>query len=155
MIYGIITAGTLKLIGLVINVLLVCIIGSTPFAALILLMTLYDSYKKRKTKEDVKAERLIVKRNEIINETAISIKTLEDTMQKLEYENLKLEKQIRTNNELLGIENEPIEEVDDTELIEIDYNAMTIKELQDIARELKIKGFSRLSKDKLIAKLSS
>lgn len=35
----------------------------------------------------------------------------------------------------------------------VDYNNLTVKELQDIAREREIKGYSTLSKEELIAVL--
>ena len=35
----------------------------------------------------------------------------------------------------------------------VDYNNLTVKELQDIARERDIKGYSTLSKEELIAVL--
>lgn len=138
---------TLKLLGLLSNVIIISLIFAAPIILLIILMYFYDRYKKFKDKEQREAERIIIKNNEGIRATASNIKTLDEQFKKLDYDVLKLREEKRQLEIELGHTSE-----DEPEVINegTNYDEMTIKELHDIARELKIKGFSRMKKDKLV-----
>lgn len=139
------------LINVLLKVLIISLTISTPFIVLILLMEFYDRYKKRKNKENREAERIIIKNNEQISKDAISLQVITELHKKLEYSVLKLREEKRALVKELDIEDEDTEElIEEAEEEKIDYSKMTINELHDIARELNIKGFSRMKKEKLV-----
>lgn len=138
----------LGLLAVLINVIIISLIIATPILILIGLMHIYDRYKKVKNKEQKEAQRIIIKNNEAIVKTTSSIKILDEQFRELDYKVLKLKEQkIELEKDLGLVESvEPEDEIKDT----IDYKNKTIKELQDLAREIKIKGFSRMKKEKLV-----
>ncbi len=138
----------LGLLAVLINVIIISLIIATPILILIGLMHIYDRYKKGKNKEQKEAQRIIIKNNEAIVKTTSSIKILDEQFRELDYKVLKLKEQKLELEKDLGLVEsvEPEDEIIDA----IDYKNKTIKELQDLAREMKIKGFSRMKKEKLI-----
>lgn len=143
---------TLGLLDLLLRVVTISLVIASPILIMIGLMYVYDRYKKVKETETKEAERIIIKNNEAIVKTTTSIKVLEEQFKNLEYSVLKLKEQKRELEIELGHIEEPEEEIEEEK---IDYLAMTVNELHDIARELKIRGFSRMKKDKLVEVLES
>lgn len=143
---------TLGLLDLLLRVVTISLVIASPILIMIGLMYVYDRYKKVKETETKEAERIIIKNNEAIVKTTTSIKVLEDQFKNLEYSVLKLKEQKRELEIELGHIEEPEEEIEEEK---INYLAMTVNELHDIARELKIRGFSRMKKDKLVEVLES
>lgn len=144
---------TLGLLDLLLRVVTISLVIASPILIMIGLMYVYDRYKKVKETETKEAERIIIKNNEAIVKTTTSIKVLEDQFKNLEYSVLKLKEEKRALEVELGQATEEEEIVPDED--KIDYSKMTIKELHDIAREWKVKGFSRMKKDKLVEILDS
>ena len=143
---------TLGLLDLLLRVIIISLIVASPILIMIGLMHIYDRYKKIKETETKEAERIIIKNNESIVKTTNSIKVLDEQFKELEYSVLKLKEQKRELEIELGHIEEPEEEIEEET---INYHAMTVNELHDIARELKIRGFSRMKKDKLVEVLES
>lgn len=147
------------LVQLLINVIIVMLIISVVIVTIILLMELYDKYKKRKDAIKLSAERIIVKMaedtqkqvatNEALNKQANDLKLV---LFELEKEKKELTKELAK----LRNEEEPVfDVVEPPEVTTIDFHTFTISELQDIARQLKIVGFSRMKKQKLVDILSN
>lgn len=145
--------GLFNLIDILLKIIVISLSVASPILILIGLMHIYDKYKKIKETETKEAERIIIKNNEAIVKTTTSIKVLDEQFQKLEYSVLKLKEEKRALEVELGQATEEEEIVPDED--KIDYSKMTIKELHDIAREWKVKGFSRMKKDKLVEILDS
>lgn len=122
---------------------------AVPIIMLILVMYQYEKYKKWKDKETKDAERIIVKMNDDIVKTGVTVNilTAKETELKLSvqaYEARLKELKEQSGETIPAIEDEKKPDASD---------ALTIKQLQALGRERKIKGFSRMSKDELIKKL--
>lgn len=139
---------------------------ATPLIILILVLYAYTNYNKWKFKEDKEAERIIIKRNEQINETVITIKKLEEEKEEHILENYNLakekktlEKDIKKLNQELGVDI-PAEDEDSTsqnvpeetvkEEPKTDYSKFTVDKLKDICKDLKLTNYSRLPKAQMV-----
>ncbi|HLT00215.1 MAG TPA: hypothetical protein VK005_01855 [Acholeplasma sp.] len=111
----------------------------------------YRRYQKWHNKEAKELEKIIVKNNEEIkssNETINTLKPLENEL-KLHVENLKLELAAlkKEKSDLTG-------EVITEETSDVDMKKLTHKELLTIAKDRKLKGYSRKSKEELLKMLN-
>jgi hypothetical protein len=137
-------------LNVLINVILYSLAIASPLIVLIIVMYQYEKYTKWRAKEQKEADRIIVKMNEDVISTS-------KTIDKLESKKLELEKKI-AQYELMKkeqMESLKIVEENDEPIVKKDYADMNIKELHDVAREMKLKGFSRMSKDELIKALGA
>lgn len=136
-------------INLTLQVLLGSLWIAIPILMLLSLMYIYRRYKKWSDKEIREAERIIVKRNQEITDAANTINVLTPKLTELkleveQYEAKLLELKVQAGENPEEASKEP----QDT----INYK-MTIKELQALAKDRNIKGYTRMSKAKLIDKL--
>lgn len=146
-------AGTYQAINVLMQVLIWSLAFATPIIVIIIMLYQYDKYKKHRDKEKVEAERIIVKMNKDIIETTKSINLLkpQETELKLAIESMRAEHD-QLQKELAEIKG--VEDVD-SELEEtIDVTHLSVKELHGLAKERKIRGYSRMPKAKLIELLS-
>jgi hypothetical protein len=122
-----------------------------PIMVLILVMYQYEKYKKWKDKDKKDAERIIVKMNEDIVKTGVSVNVLtaKETELKLSVQayEAKLNELKEKAREVITTDNDEKEPEKSEEL--------NIKQLQALARERKIKGFSRMKKEDLIKQLGN
>lgn len=142
----------------VLNVLMYVLMFSIPITSLIVILEFWEAYKRRKNQHKKEAERIIVKMAEDVKEQTEVIRTLEEQAEKLKLSIFDLESRKREVQTDVMSEEEiksSVEEQNDPEPEQIDYESFTVNELQDIARQLKIKGFSRMKKAKLIEKLAT
>lgn len=142
----IIDGQTNNIINLTLQVLLISTWIAIPITMMLALMYLYKKFKKWETKEIKEAERIIVKRNIEINKTSETINLLADKEQELKKEVERLEA-LRIS---IASEVGEVVETEDSVQQKIDYNELNIKELQAIAKEKGVRGFSRMKKTKLI-----
>ena len=117
-----------------------------PIMILIILMYQYEKYKKWKDKETREAERIIVKMNEDIVKTGNTVNALTARETELKLAIDSYESRLR---ELKAEAGEAIDESND-DASEPISTELTIKELHALARERKVKGFSRMKKEDLI-----
>ncbi len=132
---------------------------AAPIIMLIMIMYLYEKYKKWKDTERKEAERIIVKMNEDIVKTSAAINNLKPVETELKLSISALESKLKElkaqTHELQPVE-VVIPEETTTSMNEIiaeekhDSKELTIKDLHALARERKIKGFSRMKKEVLI-----
>lgn len=142
----------------VLNVLMYVLMFSIPITSLIVILEFWEAYKRRKNQHKKEAERIIVKMAEDVKEQTEVIRTLKEQAEKLKLSIFDLESRKREVQTDVMSEEEiksSVEEQNDPEPEQIDYESFTVNELQDIARQLKIKGFSRMKKAKLIEKLAT
>lgn len=142
----IIDGQTNNIINLTLQVLLISTWIAIPITMMLALMYFYKKFKKWETKEIKEAERIIVKRNIEINKTSETINLLADKEQELKKEVERLEA-LRIS---IASEVGEVVETEDSVQQKINYNELNIKELQAIAKEKGVKGFSRMKKTKLI-----
>lgn len=142
----IIDGQTNNIINLTLQVLLISTWIAIPITMMLALMYLYKKFKKWETKEIKEAERIIVKRNIEINKTSETINLLADKEQELKKEVERLEA-LRIS---IASEVGEVVETEDSDQQKINYNELNIKELQAIAKEKGVRGFSRMKKTKLI-----
>jgi sugar phosphate isomerase/epimerase len=142
----IIDGQTNNIINLTLQVLLISTWIAIPITMMLALMYLYKKFKKWETKEIKEAERIIVKRNIEINKTSETINLLADKEQELKKEVERLEA-LRIS---IASEVGEVVETEDSVQQKINYNELNIKELQAIAKEKGVSGFSRMKKTKLI-----
>lgn len=137
---------------------------AAPIIILILLMYAYEKYKKWKETERKEAERIIVKMNEDIVKTSAAINNLKPVETELKLSISALEaklKELKTQAITVSdtgsttIPGETaIEEASEVETPKATAKqSPTLKELHALARSRKIKGFSRMKKERLIALL--
>lgn len=119
---------------------------AAPIMILILLMYQYEKYKKWKDKEIKEAERIIVKKNEQIVETGVAINQLEGKKAELVLAVDSLEARLKE----MKIESGDVTSTEDEATSETITDKLTIKELHALARERKVKGFSRMKKEELL-----
>lgn len=117
-----------------------------PIMILILLMYQYEKYKKWKDKEIKEAERIIVKKNEQIVETSVAINQLEGKKAELVLAVDSLEARLKE----MKIESGDVTSTEDETANKTISDKLTIKELHALARERKVKGFSRMKKEELL-----
>lgn len=121
-----------------------------PIVMLILLMYLYEKYKKWKDSDRKEAERIIVKMNEDVIKTQETINVLRPIETELKATIATLEEKVKSLKKETG-EPEAAEIPADKESSVVQANTKpSIKELHALARERKIKGFSRMKQDDLI-----
>lgn len=124
---------------------------AAPIIILILVMYQYEKYKKWKDKETRDAERIIVKMNDDIVKTGSTINLLTSRETELKLSCESYETRIKELKVQAG--EQPTAESE--EVKPAISEVLNIKQLQALARERHIKGFSRMSKDDLIKKLGS
>ena len=115
-----------------------------PIMVLILVMYQYERYKKWKDKEKKDAERIIVKMNEDIVKTGVTVNALptRETELKLSIE----AKEARLKELKVESGDEAAKETDEEKPT---TEGLSIKQLQALARERGVKGFSRMKKEDL------
>lgn len=120
-----------------------------PIVMLILLMYGYERYKKWKDADRKEAERIIVKMNEDVIKTQETINVLKPIETELRATIATLQEKV---NELKNesSESEHVESSTETTTTTAANKKPSIKELHQLARERKIKGFSRMKQDELI-----
>ena len=121
-----------------------------PIMVLILVMYQYERYKKWKDKEKKDAERIIVKMNEDIVKTGVAVNALttRETELKLSIE----AKEARLKELKAESGDEAAKETDEEKPT---TEGLSIKQLQALARERGVKGFSRMKKEDLMKILGS
>lgn len=146
-------AGTYQAINVLLQVLIWSLSFATPIIVIIIMLYQYDKYKKHRDKEKVEAERIIVKMNKDIIETTKSINLLkpQETELKLAIESMRAEHD-QLQKELAEIKG--VEDIDLEHEEAIDVTNLSVKELHGLAKERKIRGYSRMPKAKLIELLS-
>jgi len=137
---------TVNIINLTIQVLLVSLWVAIPVTMLLVLMYAYKHYKKWENKEVKEAERIIVKKNNDINKASGTVTLLSAKIDELQ----KDVEALTAKKQALQLEVGDNPDTEDTAEPEIDLEALSIKELQAIAKEQGVKGFSRMKKAKLI-----
>ncbi|MDX9692205.1 MAG: Rho termination factor N-terminal domain-containing protein [Acholeplasmataceae bacterium] len=137
-------------LNILINVILYSLSIATPLIVLIIVMYQYEKYTKWRAKEQKEADRIIVKMNEDVIATSKTIDKLESKKLELEKKIAQYELMKKEQLEALNIDEEKQQPEVKKALID-----MNIKELHEVAREAKLKGFSRMSKDELIKALGS
>lgn len=135
------------------NVLLKIIIYSAYIAApiiiLLILLYQYERYNKWKAKEIKEAERIIVKMNEDIIKTSDAINKLEDKEKELLVRIERYQNKIDEMKLQSGI----VDDEPKPDAAAIDLKKLTIRELQDLAKDKNIKGYTRMPKAKLLESL--
>lgn len=121
-----------------------------PIIVLIILMYAYEKYKKWKDADRKEAERIIVKMNEDIVKSGTTINVLQSRETELKLAVDALEACLKELKKESG-ENSSEEASDDAknQVTKVDSKT-TIKDLHALAKERKIKGFSRMKKEDLI-----
>lgn len=121
-----------------------------PIIVLIILMYAYEKYKKWKDVDRKEAERIIVKMNEDIVKSGTTINVLQSRETELKLAVDALEARLKELKKESG-ENSSDEASDDAKnQATITDSKTTIKDLHALAKERKIKGFSRMKKEDLI-----
>jgi hypothetical protein len=121
-----------------------------PIVMLILLMYGYEKYKKWKDAEKKEAERIIVKMNEDVIKTTETINVLKPIETELRATIATLQEKVKELKQEAG-ETEEIQQSEPSDAPEeIKTKKPSIKELHKLAKERKIKGFSRMKQDELI-----
>ena len=121
-----------------------------PIIVLILLMYGYEKYKKWKDADRKEAERIIVKMNEDIIKSQETINVLKPIETELRASITTLEEKVKALKKEVG-EPEVVDPLADKDFEVVQANKKpSIKELHALARERKIKGFSRMKQDELI-----
>jgi len=118
---------------------------AAPIMVLILVMYQYEKYKKWKDKEKKDAERIIVKMNEDIVKTGVAVNVLSNRETELKLSCEAYEARLKALKTESGedVEKVVVEETLSTEVL-------NIKQLQALARERGVKGFSRMKKKDLM-----
>lgn len=141
---------TKNALDIVYRVLFVSLWFAVPVVILIVLMYGYERYKKWKDAEKKEAERIIVKMNEDVIKTTETINVLKPIETELRANISKLEDKLKELKKEAG-EPEPVAPSQDIEETPKEpVKQPTIKELHQLAKERKIKGFSRMKKEDLI-----
>jgi|GEM_PF-3476186 len=121
-----------------------------PIIVLIILMYAYEKYKKWKDADRKEAERIIVKMNEDIVKSGTTINVLQSRETELKLAVDALEARLKELKKESG-ENSSDDASDDTNAHAAMIDSKTtIKDLHALAKERKIKGFSRMKKEDLI-----
>lgn len=137
---------TVNIINITIQVLLISLWVAIPVTMMLVLMYAYKHYKKWENKEVKEAERIIVKKNNDINKASGTVTLLSAKIDELEKE----VETLTAKKQALQLELGENPDDEEPEAPVIDLEALSIKELQAIAKEQRIKGFSRMKKAKLI-----
>lgn len=137
---------TVNIINITIQVLLISLWVAIPVTMMLVLMYAYKHYKKWENKEVKEAERIIVKKNNDINKASGTVTLLSAKIDELEKE----VETLTAKKQALQLELGENPDEEEPEAPVIDLEALSIKELQAIAKEQRIKGFSRMKKAKLI-----
>lgn len=155
------TPGVISALNILVIVIIWSLIISVPILIMILLLQKYDRYIKDRDKEIKDAERIIVKQNKEVVEATKALDITLKLNKEEEFKSLKLEKEIRelelkkeALEKELNIETEAVELLnEDSKNVTVDYKLMTIRDLQQLAKNLEMKGYSRWSKAKLVERL--
>lgn len=121
-----------------------------PIIVLIILMYAYEKYKKWKDADRKEAERIIVKMNEDIVKSGTTINVLQSRETELKLAVDALEARLKELKKEAG-EDDLVEQFEKFVKDQTLPNKQpTIKDLHALAKERKIKGFSRMKKEDLI-----
>lgn len=140
-----------RLLNIFIQVILWSLIISAPAIILTIEMYAYERYKKYKDKTEKELERIIVGKTNNKEDLESTIKELEEEKRRLDLDVELLE--IR-KNALNPEEPEEVEVIEEPEEKK-DLNKMNMKQLQELAREHKLKWYSRMKKTELIKSLEA
>lgn len=140
-----------RLLNILIQVILWSLIISAPAIILTIEMYAYERYKKYKDKTEKELERIIVGKTNNKEDLESTIKELEEEKRRLDLDVELLE--IR-KNALNPEEPEEVETIEEPEEKK-DLNKMNMKQLQELAREHKLKWYSRMKKTELIKSLEA
>lgn len=140
-----------RLLNILIQVILWSLIISAPAIILTIEMYAYERYKKYKDKTEKELERIIVGKTNNKEDLESTIKELEEVKRRLDLDVELLE--IR-KNALNPEEPEEVETIEEPEEKK-DLNKMNMKQLQELAREHKLKWYSRMKKTELIKSLEA
>lgn len=140
-----------RLLNILIQVILWSLIISAPAIILTIEMYAYERYKKYKDKTEKELERIIVGKTNNKEDLESTIKELEEEKRRLDLDVELLE--IR-KNALNPEEPEEVEVIEEPEEKK-DLNKMNMKQLQELAREHKLKWYSRMKKTELIKSLEA
>lgn len=140
-----------RLLNIFIQVILWSLIISAPAIILTIEMYAYERYKKYKDKTEKELERIIVGKTNNKEDLESTIKELEEEKRRLDLDVELLE--IR-KNALNPEEPEEVETIEEPEEKK-DLNKMNMKQLQELAREHKLKWYSRMKKTELIKSLEA
>lgn len=135
---------------IVYQVLFISLAVAIPIVVLILLMYAYEKYKKWKDVEKKEAERIIVKMNEDVIKTTETINVLKPIETELRATISKLEEKLKDLKKEAGEEEPGLQSSDVINESSEPIKEPNIKELHALAKERKIKGFSRMKKEDLI-----
>lgn len=135
---------------IVYQVLFISLAVAIPIVVLILLMYAYEKYKKWKDAEKKEAERIIVKMNEDVIKTTETINVLKPIETELRATISKLEEKLKDLKKEAGEEEPGLQSSDVINESSEPIKEPNIKELHALAKERKIKGFSRMKKEDLI-----
>ena len=141
-----------RLLNILIQVILWSLIISAPAIILTIEMYAYERYKKYKDKTEKELERIIVGKTNNKEDLESTIKELEEEKRRLDLDVELLE--IR-KNALNPEEPEEVEVIEEPEEEKKDLNKMNMKQLQELAREHKLKWYSRMKKTELIKSLEA
>ena len=138
---------TLKVLDLLVRVLFYGAIYFVAWIAILSPLPLWNKYKKNRDKEKKETERIIVKMADDIKKDADRIATLNKTI-------TDLDKQIAEKKEQLEqlASEQAANEVPEAEIVD-EHPEITVAQLRITAKEKGIKGFSRMSKEKLLKTL--
>jgi len=145
----------INLLNLFFKVVIISLIISSPFIIAILEMYGYERYKKYKDSEVKEKEKIIVKKAQDI-ETAdkqLQWQTEEQHRKHLELESLQKQIEIKQLELQKGkLLNEPDAETPDPEVEEKEktLSDLSIRELRELAKENKLKMYSKLNKEQLV-----
>lgn len=140
-----------RLLNIFIQVILWSLIISAPAIILTIEMYAYERYKKYKDKTEKELERIIVGKTNNKEDLESTIKELEEEKRRLDLDVELLE--IR-KNALNPEEPEEVEVIEEPEEKK-DLNKMNMKQLHELAREHKLKWYSRMKKTELIKSLEA
>lgn len=135
---------------ILLKVILVSLIVSSPAIILTIEMYLYERYKKWKNTEVQEKEKIILgKANKIVSQDE-ELQRQADEKKKLELELDLLNIRKKSLQEELNISDVQKEDIQDDE---IDLSDMSIKQLHEVAKKQNIKRYSKLKKKQLLALL--
>lgn len=141
---------TKNALDIVYRVLFISLWFAVPVVILIVLMYGYERYKKWKDIEKKEAERIIVKMNEDVIKTTETINVLKPIETELRANISKLEDKLKELKKEAGEPEAVALSQDVEETPKESVKQPTIKELHQLAKERKVKGFSRMKKEDLI-----
>lgn len=135
---------TLKVLDMVIRVALYGAIYFVAWVAFLSPLPLWNKYKKNRDKEKKEAERIIVKMNEDIKKDTASISVLKEILAELD------KKLAAKKKELESLDPDDSNQDKQDQADDSNKLTITVNELRLEAKEKRIKGFSRMNREKLL-----